>query len=101
MMISEAIARPMDRGRLRFTATEQCPDGLEGHVGGEREERERHQPQCLPLAGLGQPVAELPQDDQPAGDLHDGVQAEADQGDRSSDDARCDRDYRLDDVVGH
>ena len=78
-MISEAIARPMPTGDGSGSPRRQGADRLEGHVGGQGEERERHQSQRLPLARLRQPVAELPQDDQPAGDLDDRVQAEADE----------------------
>ena len=61
------------------------PDRLDVDVRGEGQERERHQPQRLLLAGLGQRVAELPQDDQPGGDLDDRVEAEPDQGDGPGD----------------
>ncbi len=90
-----------DRRGLRVVPDDQRAHRLERHVGGESEERERHQPQRLPLAGLGHPVAELPQDDQAAGDLDDRVESEPDQGDRPGDHAGGDRDDRLDDVVGH
>jgi hypothetical protein len=69
------------------------------HVGGQREERDSHRPQRLLFPGLRQPVAELPQDDQPAGDLDNGVQTEADEGHRPGDDASGDGDDRLDEVV--
>src|SRR3546814_16253800 len=53
--------------------------GLERHVAGQGEEGERHQSQRLAFTGLRQLVAELPQDDQAAGDLDDRVQDEPDQ----------------------
>ncbi len=81
-------------------AGDQGPDRLETDVRGEAEEGEREQPQRLLLAAFGQPVAELPQDDQAAGDLDDRVQPEADQGHGSRDQPGADGDHGFDDVVG-
>jgi len=89
------------RGGVGLVPAHQGTGRLDGHVDRKSEERDRHQAQRLPLPGLRQPEPELPQDDQPAADLNDRVQAEPDQGHRAGDHAGGDGDDRLQQVVGH
>ena len=101
-MTSDAAASTIPTGEGSGScAADQRPQRLEAHVGGEGEERERHQPQRLPFPGLGHPVTELPQDDEAAGDLDHRVQPEPDQGHGPGNQAGADGDDGLEDVVGH
>lgn len=78
-----------------FAGAGERADGVEGDVGGEREEGDGDDPQGGLFAG-----GELPGDRRGGGHLDHGVQSEADQRGRGGDRASGEGDGRLNDVAG-
>ena len=101
MIANEARARAMPTGLPSGSApvSRACPASMT-QVAGQGEEGERDESLGAAFAGLGQRVAELPEDDQPGGHLDEGVQAEPDQRRGTGGGAGQQGDDAFDHVVG-